>query len=295
MGVRFFRRGHRLDQGQATRDLLQQGVYRVEVQDREAGLFRTSHVPFSFWSSVKYIFVLSVLLWWIPTFGQMIAGYVGGRRAGSRHLSILAAILPVLVIWIFAYAADQGTFSAQIGFLASIPSALGGWFSATVPPASPYVAFAVEYFATFVAALQATLAMGLNGYLVTIVFAYIGGIVAEQTRQELEFKAGTSMGVNIVQSPPAPVATPPPSRRRWQGGRPEHFEDYRPVPVVVVRDEPEPPVRAKRARAKAKAATDDEEAPKKTRPKRRGTYDKDAATRRFVERALRQYEAASRR
>ena len=49
--------------------------------DEEAKKFE-GPVVYSFWSAVKYTFTLSLLLWWLPIFGQMIAGYVGGRRAG---------------------------------------------------------------------------------------------------------------------------------------------------------------------------------------------------------------------
>src|SRR5437867_1604576 len=96
------------------------GVYRIEV-DGEAGRFHRDGPPFSFWSSSRVILILSFLLWWFPPAGPMIAGYVGGRRAGS----------PIKVV----------------------------------------------------------------------IFAYIGGLIAEQTRRELLSRSGSgaSLGVNLVQ------------------------------------------------------------------------------------------------
>src|SRR3972149_5724978 len=58
------------------------GVYRIEV-DQEVGRFHRDGPAFSFWSSSRIILILSFLLWWIQPAGPMIAGYVGGRRAGS--------------------------------------------------------------------------------------------------------------------------------------------------------------------------------------------------------------------
>src|SRR5207249_9995249 len=56
--------------------------------------------PFSFWSSSRIILILSFLLWWIPPAGPMIAGYVGGRRAGSPIKAVIAALMPVFAIYI---------------------------------------------------------------------------------------------------------------------------------------------------------------------------------------------------
>jgi len=42
--------------------------------DHEGKRFRSSRVVYSFWSASKYVFILSIMLWWLPMFGQMIAG-----------------------------------------------------------------------------------------------------------------------------------------------------------------------------------------------------------------------------
>lgn len=43
------------------------------------------------------MFVLSILLFWLPLIGPLIAGFVGGRKAGSVGNAILAALLPGIV------------------------------------------------------------------------------------------------------------------------------------------------------------------------------------------------------
>lgn len=49
-------------------------------------------------SAIIWMFVLSVLLFWLPIVGPLIAGFVGGRKAGSVGNAILATLLPGLVV-----------------------------------------------------------------------------------------------------------------------------------------------------------------------------------------------------
>jgi hypothetical protein len=43
------------------------------------------------------MFILSILLFWLPVIGPFIAGFVGGRKAGTVGDAILAVLLPGLV------------------------------------------------------------------------------------------------------------------------------------------------------------------------------------------------------
>lgn len=54
--------------------------------------------PGSVGSAMLWMFVLSLLLFWLPIFGPLIAGFVGGRKAGSLGDAILAVVLPGIVI-----------------------------------------------------------------------------------------------------------------------------------------------------------------------------------------------------
>lgn len=49
------------------------------------------------------MFVLSILLFWLPILGPLIAGFVGGRKAGSVGNAILAVILPGLVFGVILF------------------------------------------------------------------------------------------------------------------------------------------------------------------------------------------------
>ena len=50
--------------------------------------------PGSIGSAIVWMFVLSILLFWLPIIGPLIAGFVGGRKAGGLGNAILAVILP---------------------------------------------------------------------------------------------------------------------------------------------------------------------------------------------------------
>ncbi len=175
-------------------------AYRIEV-DGESRAMRGEGAPFSFWSSARIILILSFLLWWIQPAGPMIAGYVGGRRSGSPMKGVVAALLPVLVIFIANTAYMRGVASYQIDFVASLPQALAGGIAGVLPFLMPYKEFLVGYMTGFVNALQNTFGMGTNGYLMVIIFAYIGGLIADQTRRELYYKSGSSqsVGFNLIQ------------------------------------------------------------------------------------------------
>jgi len=42
--------------------------------------------------------VISLLLFWLPLLGPLLAGFVGGRTAGSASRGLLAAVLPAAVL-----------------------------------------------------------------------------------------------------------------------------------------------------------------------------------------------------
>ncbi|MEK6987766.1 MAG: hypothetical protein AABX97_06710 [Candidatus Thermoplasmatota archaeon] len=176
------------------------GVYRIEV-DGEAGHLRGEGPPFSFWGSSRIILILAFLLWWIQPAGPIIAGYVGGRRAGSPMKAVVAALLPVVVIFAANGVYAQNVAAQQIDFVASLPNVVGDGAASILPFLAPYKEFLVAYMKGFVNALQSTFGMGTNGYLMVIIFSYIGGLIAEQTRRELYYRQGATqtVGLNLVQ------------------------------------------------------------------------------------------------
>ncbi len=43
------------------------------------------------------MFLLSILLFWLPIIGPLVAGFVGGRKAGTLGNAILAVFLPAVI------------------------------------------------------------------------------------------------------------------------------------------------------------------------------------------------------
>ena len=83
-------------------------------------------------SASLWMFVLSILLFWLPIVGPLVAGFVGGRKAGSLGNAILAVFVPAIVFGValfflatlltgfplLAFAASAGGFAlatAHIG------------------------------------------------------------------------------------------------------------------------------------------------------------------------------------
>jgi hypothetical protein len=45
-----------------------------------------------------WMFVISILLFWLPAFGPLIAGIVGGKIAGGVGSGLMAALLPGILL-----------------------------------------------------------------------------------------------------------------------------------------------------------------------------------------------------
>lgn len=75
--------------------------------------------PGSVGSAILWIFILSLLLFWLPVLGPLIAGFVGGRKAGSVGNAILAVILPGIVFGVALFLlASIFTGLPIVGFIA---------------------------------------------------------------------------------------------------------------------------------------------------------------------------------
>jgi hypothetical protein len=53
------------------------------------------------------MFLISILLFWLPVIGPFLAGYIGGKKAGSVENALLAVFLPAIIVGalIFAFSA----------------------------------------------------------------------------------------------------------------------------------------------------------------------------------------------
>jgi hypothetical protein len=270
-----------------TNKLMTEGVYRLE----EKGKKRIRIKRYSFWSSFKVISFLSFLLWWLPTIGQMIAGYVGGRRSPSPWKAVLAAMIPVSIIFCITYAYNHGILSAQISALYSLPSSLASGLASTVPFTAPYLTFVGAYMNGLVDLLNSTIALWLNGILITLLFAYIGGLAAERERNELDFRKKFSLLVpRGLRANHHKVYTSV-SPRNWYDRNDHRLDNLTRVSGHLEDGQPVQATRSRRA-SKVKAEEIEPEEEMETQEERldEPRYTRDALNQRLVTRAMSHYK-----
>ncbi len=172
-----------------TQRLLEQGLIRIKTNEEEEGgtvekIKEIGAITFDFWSGVKYIVVLSALLWWLPLFGPMLAGYVGGRRTGGPKKGLLAAIIGLVVIGAVHFAVNQALFPAQVESWFAMPAALLA-SAQEVSSLAPYIEFLEMYWTAFFSSIIGGLPYSPNSYIITGIFAYIGGVIAVDKKREV--------------------------------------------------------------------------------------------------------------
>ena len=74
-------------------------------------------------SGIFWMFLISILLFWLPGLGPLIAGIVGGKKAGGFLNAIIAVFLPAIVLGIMLFLfASTLTGAPIIGFVAGAGS-----------------------------------------------------------------------------------------------------------------------------------------------------------------------------
>ena len=70
-------------------------------------------------AGIFWMFLISILLFWLPFVGPLIAGVVGGKKAGNIENALLAVFLPAIVLGILLFAFSSALTGAPlIGFVA---------------------------------------------------------------------------------------------------------------------------------------------------------------------------------
>lgn len=179
-----FRKRHSDFGDPTTNKLLKKGVYNFDNgeyvdDDRHISFFERNMVV-----GMWYVFILSVLLWWLPVFGQMIAGYLGGRKAGTSIRGVFVTLIPCFIIIILLVLIDVGLLPS-LGGLAAIPSSLIGGVGSVSPQAGAYIAGIYN-------SLLALMGLNGNGIIVIMVFGLIGGMMADMNKKEVAQATGNS-------------------------------------------------------------------------------------------------------
>lgn len=199
----------------ATQMLMKQGVYHVPNSNYDHPFHMDSKAikkkkVYGFWAGLKYTVVLSFLLFWMPPFGQMIAGYVGGRKAGTPIKGFFATLLPVILVFIMFGLMGQGYLPGietiwTRGFDAISSVAIG------IPLIGPIMDFSLHYLGFFSENIGFSSAW-LAPYALMVLFGYAGGVMSLHHKRELkEYEHALEKAIqNVLQSfsqaPVAPVA-----------------------------------------------------------------------------------------
>ena len=90
------------------------------------------------WPAWLWMFILALLLGWLPFIGPAIAGFVGGLQAGDVRSALVAAIIPSLIVGAIIFvlgtligvpiiAALVGAGIFMVLILGTLPLLLGAW------------------------------------------------------------------------------------------------------------------------------------------------------------------------
>jgi hypothetical protein len=165
-----------------TNGLINSGVYTLNRldTDEEKKLFKSKER--SLLSGIWYVFILSCLLWWLPPFGQMIAGYLGGRKAGSPIKGIIVTIVPAMIILLLIIGWDVGMLPF-LGALTTLPNNIYYGIYGLSPNAAIFLAEIYN-------SLLPVFGFEGSGFVVIVTFGLIGGMMADMTKKEILYATG---------------------------------------------------------------------------------------------------------
>ena len=197
----------------ATKQLQASGVYSMGhgphpyIVEQETVEAVKEKKIYSFWAGVWYTTVLSILLFWLPPFGQMIAGYVGGRKAGTPRKGMVAAFAPMTFIFLLFLLRYMGQFVTEIDQFLGLPGQGAAWMGENLPIFGPIIDFMAQYTQTFVSAMW-SYDFFIYHFVLTVFMGYVGGILSLQRQRELESegKQHPFVPLTIINQQPAAQA-----------------------------------------------------------------------------------------
>jgi len=180
-------------------------------------------------SGLSMVVVLALALSWIPYVGPIVAGFVGGRRAGSIVRGFVVGVFGSLLVFGIAFLLNLGLMKL---FEPQYQS-----FMDTLEAISPSIVVGLESISSYLSDNFVTVASDISvsvqtqTYASILGFAMIGGVFADQARKELRIIVSQSMDVNR----PRPAR----STTAFVAGRDmgfQNYEDLSRVGVKVVSD-----------------------------------------------------------
>ena len=125
--------------------------------------------------------ILLFILGWIPMIGQMVSGFVGGRRAGSPMRGFFATVFGTFITLLIMFLTVEG-LNAINSALINDPEGEIAAIAATSPVLQQLLDTSLEYARSLFGHSDFTIDYGM--YMITIPFGVIGGIFANQAQKE---------------------------------------------------------------------------------------------------------------
>ena len=134
-------------------------------------------------SALRWTFMLSMLLWWVPFIGQAAAGYIGGRKAGTPARGMVVAGVIALALIGITMVLGAGIIGG-FDFLNTDPAALVAAMEMDFPIIGTLLAFLLMFMQGISSTVIGTTSLKIPIYIITVVFGFIGGAVAEMHKKE---------------------------------------------------------------------------------------------------------------
>ena len=145
-------------------------------------------------SGLSISVILALTLSWIPYVGPIVAGFVGGRRAGSILRGFIVGVFSSVIVFVIAFLLGLGLVKLFEPEYQSFIDALNGF--------APFIVEGLEVLSTYLSTNFVTVAsdmsvtLDIQTYAAIIGFAIIGGVFADQARKELRIIVSHSMAAN---------------------------------------------------------------------------------------------------
>ena len=125
--------------------------------------------------------VLLFVLGWIPMIGHMVAGFVGGRRAGSPARGLIATTVGTLAVLLILFIIVESIRGINAALL-NDPEGEIMTLTASAPLFQQLFNLFLDYTRQLFGSADFSINYGV--YMVTIPFGIIGGIFADQAQKE---------------------------------------------------------------------------------------------------------------
>ena len=125
--------------------------------------------------------VLLFVLGWIPMIGHMVAGFVGGRRAGSPARGLIATTVGTLAVLLVLFIIVESIRGINAALL-NDPEGEIMTLTASAPLFQQLFNLFLDYTRQLFGSADFSINYGV--YMVTIPFGIIGGIFADQAQKE---------------------------------------------------------------------------------------------------------------